>query len=43
MKDNKKETKPKSLEVKLSKTYKSTELNELKLKSYLETIKSEKS
>ena len=42
MKPNK-ETKPKSLEVKLSKVYKSTELNEIKLKTYLATVKSTKS
>jgi hypothetical protein len=42
MKPNK-ETKPKSLEVKLSKVYKSTELNEIKLKTYLETVKPSKS
>ena len=36
MSDKKKPTK--SLEVKLSKTYKSTEVNETKLKNYIEKI-----
>jgi hypothetical protein len=43
MKDNNKNTKPNSLGVKLSKAYKSTELNELKLKAYLAAVKPSKS
>ena len=43
MKEKAKSPKTKSIDIKLSKVYKSTELNEVKLKSYLETVKSTKS
>jgi len=39
MKEKAKSPKDKSIDIKLSKIYKSTELNEIKLKSYLETVK----
>ena len=40
-KDN--STKDKSMDIKLSKIYKSTELNEIKLKTYIATVKPSKS
>ena len=40
-KDNK--PKDKSMDIKLSKIYKSTELNEIKLKTYIATVKPSKS
>ena len=40
-KDNK--PKDKSMDIKLSKVYKSTELNEIKLKTYIATVKPSKS
>ena len=40
-KDN--STKDKSMDIKLSKVYKSTELNEIKLKTYIATVKPPKS
>ena len=40
-KDN--STKDKSMDIKLSKVYKSTELNEIKLKTYIATVKPYKS
>ena len=42
---NKKDKSPKdkSMDIKLSKVYKSTELNEIKLKTYIATVKPSKS
>jgi hypothetical protein len=38
-----KPAKDKSMDIKLSKVYKSTEVNEVKLKTYIATVKSSKS
>ena len=38
-----KSAKDKSMDIKLSKVYKSTELNEIKLKTYIATVKPSKS
>ena len=38
-----KSTKDKSMDIKLSKVYKSTEVNEVKLKTYIATVKPSKS
>jgi hypothetical protein len=43
MKEKAKSPKVKSMDIKLSKVYKSTELNEIKLKNYIATVKSSKS
>ena len=43
MKEKTKSPKNKSMDIKLSKVYKSTELNEIKLKTYIATVKPSKS
>ena len=43
MKEKDNPTKDKSMDIKLSKVYKSTELNEIKLKTYIATVKPSKS
>jgi hypothetical protein len=43
MKEKDNSTKDKSIDIKLSKVYKSTELNEIKLKTYIATVKPSKS
>ena len=42
MKEKDKSAKDKSVDIKLSKVYKSTELNEIKLKTYIATVKPSK-